>query len=135
MKILVRNGERVQRLSKEQFDVVHDFLVERINSGKHIQDAEIVQMCKDAGVPISFDSHNEIMIAESLRYAAKRTPVSKFMDLSTYVGDVPILLRAREYLASEEAVAFFKADDDQQRAFLLLVAETLEFPQENTEEA
>lgn len=56
MKLFVRNADntKVKELTVEQFMVVHDFVIARMNAGKKIKDEEVVQRLQEAGCPIDF---------------------------------------------------------------------------------
>lgn len=62
MRIMIMNPaapkdkSRSKELSFEQFQVVHDHIVDCMNNGKKIKDADIIKMLADAGKPIDFTS-------------------------------------------------------------------------------
>lgn len=60
MQIMIHNPSfpkdksKAVALSKAQFDVVHDYIVECMNKRKKIAEAVIVQKLTDAGQPLVF---------------------------------------------------------------------------------
>jgi hypothetical protein len=41
-------------LSKAQFDICHDYMLERLNAGRPIDEATILRMLRNAGDPVIF---------------------------------------------------------------------------------
>lgn len=78
MNIMIFNPEypkdksKARPLSKEQFDVVHDYIVESMNSHKAPKDQVIVDMLIKAGLPIDF---SPICICKVCKKEVKLTTV------------------------------------------------------------
>lgn len=51
-----KDKSKAVKLTKEQFAVIHDKLVESMNSGKRFKDAEAIEMLEKAGLPVKFQS-------------------------------------------------------------------------------
>lgn len=49
-----KDKSKAVQLTKEQFAIVHDRLIESMNGGKKLKDAEVIKTLEAAGQPINF---------------------------------------------------------------------------------
>lgn len=63
MRIFVKNsdGTLAKALTQEQFAVVHDYIVECMNNGRSIKDANIRAMLSEAKLPMDYTVGAEIV--------------------------------------------------------------------------
>jgi hypothetical protein len=124
MQFLIKDstGRWAQVLTKEQFDLVHDRLVNYMNSGKRIKDEDVLAVLSKEGKPVSFLSS---VVMDVALYEDR--PIMPF--LGAWLGsDVAhhqeLYNMVRDYFVnSEEHLQFdTKTDEEDQRTFLLLIA-------------
>lgn len=85
MQIRVRsphNSQRSQILTPSQFDLVHDYVIDQMNSGKQIDDREIVDRLKAAGNPIIF-GESELTKVQRTRWKKAKELFQSIKDKAT----------------------------------------------------